>query len=487
MLEETREAPDVVEKITSHDLELIQKEIGQLIEKQGSISAVLNAAINLPLYDVKYLGSISIPAARTIRDHTRKHYSERLFMAASLEWLNAAPPLKTLDDLPNIQKTCSLDHLSEKVFLNGLRNSLTSIFQQNDKVRNWVLRRVALLDYKIEKHSRTHSMAYSDLRTNLDIEQRKYHYITPLIAFNRHAAPAQAKRLEEQLESHINTVLNAAGQAVLSAFGKDIEVEDNCVPKVNIMFPIQVRSENEVNALLFHDQITCSRMEELKINDQNARHMWGNSAAHFGNILLLAFQSYSSSPNSGDIDLPDCACPDDCICHVDGGKLINNLGKKVGFWLPFDKNIPGAPDAFCNKHGGVVIRSDIQPPNSSDSLHKKLWYAYVNNNSKEPAFISIPCIVPDPEDKMPNDKHAIAVLNIDITPTDESIIYRGYHQQWLEDARDMAKDFIIMAYHSYMLLSTINPEKYKLRVYSKIDIWDSYFNLPYKQSKPTSH
>ena len=71
---------------------------------------------------------------------------------------------------------------------------------------------------------------------------------------------------------------------------------------------------------------------------------------------------------------------------------------------------------------------------------------------------------------------------VDLTPKEEQIIFRGYHKQWLNDARDMAKEFIILAYHSYVLLSVLNPDEYKINIKTNMNVWDHYFNVPFKET-----
>lgn len=267
-------------------------------------------------------------------------------------------------------------------------------------------------------------------------------------------------------------VVQAAGQSVLSALGKDIGLPDNCAPNVNIMFPI-IPSEDYPN---FFRNLDEERLTEVKVNTSNAEKLWNlGKASEQNKVLVISHQSAlsASAEDSGELGVSD-----KIETESDLSQLVNNRNKKNGFWCPITENIPGAPEAFCNKTGSTVIRSDLPNPEDCKMEITKLWLEYVQNNLKEPAFISIPCLVPGDGEGIPQ-AFPIAILNVDFDPRDRDFIYRGYHKEWLSVARDLAKDFIILAFHYYTLLRTLRPDKYDLDIKTNVGLWDDFPRRPY--------
>lgn len=458
--------------LNSHNLDQIYNEIlSQQKNAKLEINSLANMIMRLPVSDVSipYTFGIKISFSTALRNYIRTLNSDKLFKSAAWHWISAKP-ITTLEDILCIQEKCFLDHLSKDEFTKKLKESLNELRRDYKSLENWILKRIALLDYIVDKRSAYFSESYIDLLTNLDIEQKRFCLTVATIAINEKIEKKYNNEIrdkaEKKLLSYLDGILKIAGKTVLSALGKDVETQDDSDINVNLMLPIIVNSESPT----FFKEVTNSRYEEIKINAENAEILWGRMTS-FRKILLLAFQSSASMNNHAVInDKTSGAAVTDS--NLEG--LKNNHGKKIGFWVPIDENIPGAPQAFVNKYGSTVIRNDLPEPEDLNNAISKTWLSYINQNIKEPAFISIPCVVSDTEEPNTREKKTIAVLNVDFNPKDEDLIYRGYHELWLINARKMVKPFILLAYHTYILLRILNPDKYKLQIDTGMKIWDEY-------------
>ncbi len=161
-------------RLNSHNLDAIQAEIqriqedGHWVEINKPCMAVIKLGEgNIPIPGLSW---IKIPLISIARNQFRSFNSIKLFEKAAWQWLTAIKPLKKLNDLSSIRKECYLDHLPEGEFLSKLQQTLKSLQRKHSSIESWILRRIALLDFKIDPPLRSHTKEYAVYLMNANVE-----------------------------------------------------------------------------------------------------------------------------------------------------------------------------------------------------------------------------------------------------------------------------------------------------------------------------
>lgn len=308
------------------------------------------------------------------------------FDIALWRWVLPREPLLKSSQLKALQVNVGLESLDYKAFLSELKSRCNKLNQDHGKLGYWLRRRIALLEHELNNVPSLPS-ELSELQTSLLLQ-----LVTVMLPVN--TAPDYTAHV---FGKFIQKCLDAAAMAALSAFSESYN-ELYC--NANLMLPVRLPVENQ----------TLTSAPAF----QHAEGLW-DDADDGDRVLMVVYET-------------------------------RNETEHIGFWTPLSHRgqnncrLPGAPTAYYEMKGSAVFKDD--PPllsGFSDQLRTR-WNNYMTNEFQEDMFISLPLISPVDKTKKP-----IAVLNINVNIAGDLRLYRAYHEQWLQVARDRATPFINLA------------------------------------------
>lgn len=317
----------------------------------------------------------------------------KVMRAAALQWLQPA----TDQGLEDIKAEIGLSHISDKIFCPKLTKACNKIAQELPELDLWVRRCNALLEFTTAlPFVMPPPLAGLGVRHDFDLLE---------IASYRHIdAGATATQANDVLEKSL-FLAGYACAAPLSSMGEGQRSRFD----VNLMLPI------------------------LKTDLYTSR-LFGNAVANRN--FEISSRLWRSAPET-DLVLAVVA---------EYGKA-----KNFGFWLPLDIQTDspsvGAREAYRTGRASTVFTNDL-PPFTKDLFHDTYdeWKAYIAS-LKIDLFVSVPFAV----EEGTQNRHVLAILNVNVRSDKKGDFRRAYHSPWLDIAQETSNPFIREAYKAFTL------------------------------------
>ena len=368
------------------------------------------------------LDSVSITAGPVkigkIKDTFREWTIDSRYRSAAWRWLRPTEPACVLDDLPALQRLSGLDHLDQGAFVPRLRERCMEEIRQHPRLRRWIERRLALLDFVLSPPvdvSEELNDVGPPLRQNLMLA----------VAMLAKGQLEQAALKAQEISS---TALAAAAVAVRRVLGTS-----DCKLSANLMIPTVL------------DAITgpqCASSPIAKGNAERGAELWHDVSAVGERCLLVVAETASAN--------------------------------HLGFWIPLAQGngktyLPGAPSAYISLEGAAVFQDDLPDlvPTFSETLDAA-WKNYMVKHFKEAMFVSIPFRLDSTTGPTVG-----AVLNVNATPHPDDGWRRAYHREWLRVARNRAAPLIEVAYWAAHIRRAAQPTEWP-QIDSGTPQWDTF-------------
>jgi hypothetical protein len=328
--------------------------------------------------------------------------SERLAFAA-WRWLKIE---NTLERLGKIQEDTGLADMELSLFASKLREFCSDIEEEHPRLRFWILKRCALLEYKITNLAELPvDLATTGTSLNYSLFAGLMDYCDGASQLPQDRALHEVRRVAGET---LNQALTAVGQIVCRTLSTR---PSECEFRANLMLPAEYA---------FLDSALFSATQSLK-NIQDARNLWGEPSEH-GICLVVVAEN-------------------------------NDKPEYLGFWLPALANCrnpsAGATTAYYKAKASAVFVDD--PPllfgeDLPAGSHSK-WLEYLQKRFQQEVFVSIPFAI----EVKGGQRRVPAIINVNVNPADHGDFRRAYHPEWLRIAQRETVSLVCEAHKAFVL------------------------------------
>lgn len=327
--------------------------------------------------------------------------AERLVFAA-WRWLR---PESTLERLEKIQEDAGLVEMEPGLFVRKLCETCADIEEDHPRLRPWVLRRCALLEYRIS----TLAELTADLSTTGT--SLNYSLFTGLMDYCDSASPLSREQALNAVGRVSAETLTQAMVAVGQIVCRTLSTQPgDCEFQANLMLPVGPE---------FLDSALFSSARPQK-NMADAGALWGEREKYNRCLAVVAETD----------DVPEY----------------------LGFWIPLlltGRNpSAGAATAYYKARASAVFIDDLPPLGDDvpqDSYSR--WTEYLSQRFQQAVFVSLPFAI----EVRRGQKRVPAIINVNVNPARDGDFRRAYHPEWLRIAQQAAAPLVCEAHKAFVL------------------------------------
>lgn len=374
-----------------------------LVNAQNAITAIEGLPFNTYAQDQirAYLQAHTPKKNRA----SNQEISEILVFAA-WRWLKPESTLERLGKIQEDTKEKDLVGMEPGLFARKLRESCSEIEEDHPRLKLWILRRCALLEYRIS------TLAELPIDLSTTGTSLNYSLFAGLMDYCDGASQFTQDRALNEVRRVANVTLTQALMAVGQIVCRILSTRpSDCEFGTNLMLPV---GHEFLDSALFS-------APQPQDNIQDAKNLWGEPSGY-----------------------------DSCLAVV---AESNDESEYLGFWLPILANCrnpsDGATTAYYKARASAVFIDD--PPLLSgedlpENSHSK-WLQYLNKRFQQAAFVSVPFAIEVKGGK----RRVPAIVNVNINPADHRDFRRAYHPEWLRIAQREAAPLVCEAHKAFIL------------------------------------